>query len=230
MDDLGKIAVIAGIMGALLLFGLLANRPETVQPEVAEVVEESSRVTLPVRKSLELLDPVYSEKAIFHDSTIRVAFQPTFIDEWQVGSRLGFWLHNVSGDVINVLWDRCSLQLPSGNTVAVLSENTITFGSPLGQILSVAPGGDLFDAFLPVTEFEFGEEAPNYSVDVLDDGAFTLVLAIERTARVECLPEGAPMIAPAGGPCGPGSSAGGLMLCPQGQREVVHYTFRFVIR
>lgn len=230
MDDLGKIAVIAGIMGALLLFGVLANRPEPVPAPIAEVVQESTRVVLPANRSLELLDPVYSEKAIYHDGTLRVAFKPTFVNERELESRLEFWLHNVSGDVINVLWDRCSLQLPSGNTVSVVNESMILQGASMGQILSIAPGADLFDAFIPLSEIVWEEEGPVPSVGVLDQGAFTLVLAVERATRGECVAHPQMIQSPPGADCPPGPPAIASVTCSRPGREIVHYTFRFVVR
>lgn len=115
MNDLGKIAVIAGIMGALLLFGVFMQTPKPVVVEPVPVVIEApvAEVTILPQQTLEMLDPVYSEKAVFQDRTIRIAFNGAFTEDG-VESRLPFWLHNVSDDVINILWDRCSIQLPSG--------------------------------------------------------------------------------------------------------------------
>ncbi len=223
MEDLGKVAVIAGIMGALLLFGLLMNQPEP-QPAPADqaaVEEQPAReVTVLPPTSLEMLEPIYSEKAVFQDGTIRIAFDASHTEEG-VESRLPFWIHNVSDDVISILWDRCSMQLPSGNTVNVVNEAGLAYGGSI----SIAPTGDLFDAVIPVTEITWEEEEPTISTSLLDQGTFLFVLAVERgvsdcptpiRARADgprMPPECEPIVAPAGG-----------------DREVAFYTFRFVIR
>ncbi|MGB2983521.1 MAG: hypothetical protein WBC63_06640 [Candidatus Bipolaricaulia bacterium] len=236
MDDLGKVAVIAAIMGAILLVGVIlapTERATVVQEPVAvgePIVEE---VTILQEDSLEMLDPVYSEKAVFQDGTIRIAFDASYTDEG-LESRIPFWIHNVSGDVINILWDRCSIQLPNGNTVKVLSEESLTyFGAPGGTI-SIASSGDLFDAVIPVSEFVW-EEDPGWSVStgVLDAGTFTFVLAIEcgeaRPAKI--MPgRGQQMIEE---DCDDGKGPlpfGKTIELPSEGRNVVYYTFRFVVR
>ncbi len=233
MNDLGKVAVIAAIMGAILLVGMVVA-PTTQEPVVQlepEVIA-SGEVTVLQEDTLEMLDPVYSEKAVFQDGTIRIAFDASYSEEG-LQSRLPFWLHNVSGDVINILWDRCSIQLPNGNTVKVLSEENLTYLGAPGTTISVAPSGDLFDAIIPVSEFDWDQEAGwSVSSDVLDDGTFTFVLAIEcgelrpsglsrmeasRPFGDECKDERIPF--------------GGQMMVksPEG-RSIIYYTFRFVVR
>ena len=221
MNDLGKIAVISAIMGALLLFGLLVYRPEHTAVEPApEVVEEAAaEVTVLPPTSLEMLDPIYSEKAVFQDNTIRIAFNISHTEEG-VESRLPFWLHNISNDVIVVLWDRCSIQLPCGNTVNVINEEGFAYGGPI----SVAPAGDLFDAVIPISEISW-EEEPIVSTGVLDEATFTFVLAIERGTP------GAPMAHRTGSgraELPPGCEPAVTTIA--GEREIVFYTFRFVIR
>ncbi len=237
MNDLGKFAVIGAIMGALLLVGLL------MQPTTVTVEESTPAVTAPAPvvtvvepKSIELLDPMYSEKGVFQDSTIRVAFDVSQ-DETGVETRLPFWLHNTSRGVINVLWDRCSIQLPEGNTVSVMSEESLKFGA--GTALSVAPACDLFDALIPMSAVTWSETGYDFSYGVLDQGIFTVVLAIERDKPMmgehACMKETA---APAEVCSGPAMAQGETgpacpMPCPMGcadGREVVYYTFRFIIR
>jgi len=147
VEDFGKIAVIAGIMGVLLLFGLFmaSNEPVVVEPVPVVVEEPVAEVTILPLQTLEMLDPVYSEKAVFHDDTIRIAFDGAF-NEDGVESKLPFWIHNVSDDVINILWDRCSIQLPCGNTVNTVNEAGPDFFALIGRTISIAPAGDLFDA------------------------------------------------------------------------------------
>jgi len=219
---LGKVAVIAAIMGALLLFGILLNRPEPVvaERELAPVEEPvATEVTVLPPTSLEMLDPIYSEKAVFQDDTIRIAFNVSHTEEG-VESRLPFWLHNISDDVITILWDRCSIQLPCGNTVNVLNEE----GLAIGGSISVAPAGDLFDAVVPVTEIVW-EDDPIVTTGVFDQGTFTFVFAVERGIP------GAPTahrMAPARGEQMPGCEP--TVTTIGGEREIIFYTFRFVVR
>ncbi len=220
MNDLGKIAVIAAIMGALLLFGLLLHQPEpaTVEPVLEPVEEAAAEVTVLPPTSLEMLDPIYSEKAVFQDNTIRIAFNISHTEEG-AESRLPFWLHNISDDVISVLWDRCSMQLPCGNTVNVIHEEGLGYGGSI----SVAPAGDLFDAVIPITEIVWEEEEPIVSTGVLDQATFTLVLAIERG-----VPGAQTAYHTDRGNLPPGCEP--AVTTVAGEREIVFYTFRFVIR
>ena len=239
MEDLGKIAVIAGIMGALLLFGLFmaSNEPVVVEPVVVPVVEEPVvEVAVLSQQTLEMLDPVYSEKAVFHDETIRIAFDGSF-NEDGIESRLPFWIHNVSSDVINILWDRCSIQLPCGNTVNTVNEAGPDYFAPVGRTISIAPAGDLFDAFIPVSEIIWTDETPYLTTDVLDDGIFTLVLAVERAVGSGCVAMPMDRIGQPELGCDPGCEAavvrpeGHKMDMPKAEgREIVYYTFRFVVR
>ncbi len=221
MNDLGKIAVIAAIMGALLLFGLLLNRPEPalVERELAPVEEPVTEVTVLPPTSLEMLDPIYSEKAVFQDDTIRIAFNISHTEEG-VESRLPFWIHNISDDVISILWDRCSIQLPCENTVNVINEEGLAYGGSI----SIAPAGDLFDAVIPITEIVW-EEEPIISTGVLDQATFTFVLAIERGVPKAAM---ARRISNTRGETPPGCEP--VVTMPSWGREIVFYTFRFVIR
>jgi hypothetical protein len=230
VTDFGKFAVIGAIMGALLLVGLLLQ-PAKIEEEVAPVATTvTTEVTVLETKSLELLDPIYSEKAVFQDGAIRVSFDISQ-DAEGIGSRLSFWLHNTSGDVINVLWDRCSIQLPEGNTVSVLSEEGMQYG--MGTALSIAPAGDLFDAMIPMSELTWTEIGYDVSHNVLDQGIFTVVLAIEHgkvMPEAGCMHQVAAVAA-----CGQPAvvAAQPMPACPMGcgdGREVAYYTFRFVIR
>jgi len=241
VEDLGKIAVIAGIMGALLLFGLFmaSDEPVVVESAPVEVVAQEPAVEVNVlsQQTLEMLDPIYSEKAVFHDETIRIAFDGAF-NEDGIESRLPFWIHNVSSDVINILWDRCSIQLPCGNTVNIVNEAGPDYFAAIGRSISIAPAGDLFDAFIPVTEIIWTDGAPSLTTDVLDDGIFTVVLAVERAIESECIMSPREMVRqqPEAG-CEPGCETavvrpeGHKMDMPNAQgRETVYYTFRFVVR
>jgi len=221
VNDLGKIAVIAAIMGALLLFGLLLNRqPAAVEPEELASVEEPvvTEVTVLPPTSLEMLDPIYSEKAVFQDNTIRIAFNVSHTEDG-VESRLPFWLHNISSDVITILWDRCSIQLPCGNTVNVVNEEGFAYGGSI----SIAPAGDLFDAVVPVTEILW-EDDPIVSTRVFDQGMFTFVLALERAAP------GSAMAHRVGTPRADLPGCEPVVTTVAGEREVIFYTFRFVVR
>ena len=213
--------MIAAIMGALLLFGLLVYQPEpaAVEPEIEPIEEAATEVTVLPPTSLEMLDPIYSEKAVFQDETIRIAFNISHTEEG-VESRLPFWIHNISDDVISILWDRCSIQLPCGNTVNIINEEGLAYGGSI----SIAPAGDLFDAVIPITEIVW-EDEPIISTGVLDQATFTFVLAIDR--RV-------PRIAMArqmGDICGELPQAcEPTPKMPSRGREVIFYTFRFIIR
>ena len=236
MNDLGKIAVIAGIMGALLLFGLFlaSDAPEPVAENPTPVVVEEEPMPethVILRQSLEMLDPIYSEKAVFYDDTIRIAFHGAFVED-ELESKIPFWIHNVSDDVINILWDRCSLQLPNGNTVNVVNEAGYEFFAP-GRTISIAPAGDLFDAVIPVSEIVWtDEEGPSLTRGILSEGTFTLVLAVERAAGKGCQhpkmeyrnEDGCPGESSMPKECRtekPEACEG---------REIAYYTFRFVLR
>lgn len=239
MEDLGKIAVIAGIMGALLLFGIFMASDESVAVEqvAAPVVEEPVvEVAVPTQQTLEMLDPIYSEKAVFHDDTIRIAFDAVF-NEDGIESKIPFWIHNVSSDVINILWDRCSMQLPCGNTVNTINEAGPDYFAPIGRSISIAPAGDLFDAFIPVSEIVWTDETPDLTTDVLDDGIFTLVLAVERAVGSNYMTASMDRTRQPENPCDPGCET--AVVRPEGHkmdmprtegREIVYYTFRFVVR
>jgi hypothetical protein len=221
VNDLGKIAVIAAIMGALLLFGLLLNAPVRSARDVVAPVEEPvvTEVTVLPPTSLEMLDPIYSEKAVFQDDTIRIAFNISHTEEG-VESRLPFWIHNISDDVISILWDRCSIQLPCGNTVNIINEEGLAYGGSI----SIAPAGDLFDAVIPVTEIVW-EEEPIISTGVFDQATFTFVLATERGVP---MPAMASRMSNTRGDTPPGCDP--VVTTPSRDREVIFYTFRFVIR
>ncbi len=231
-EDIGKIAVIAGIMGALLLFGLLMHQTEPAVDTAVIEPEPVAEVTVIAQETLEMLDPVYSEKAVYDDRTIRIAFEGAYTEDG-VESRLPFWLHNVSDDVINILWDRCSMQLPNGNTVSIVNENATDLTASVGRTISIAPAGDLFDAFIPVTEIEWTDDGAMLSKGVLEQGTFTLVLAIERAVQPDAATVRQQTAAQrAVSSCDPDSASGAALraLSLGNGREIVYYTFRFVIR
>jgi len=228
-EDLGKIAVIAGIFGAILLAGVLAAPPARDPEPVPEPVVVEEPVTVLQEDTLEMLDPIYSEKAVYQDEVIRISFDASYVDEG-LQSRLPFWVHNVSGDVINILWNRCSLQLPGGNTVKIVNEQSADMLAGFGDTISIAPSGDLFDAVIPVSELLWDDEAGwDVTTGVLDAGPFTLVLAIEHGELRPCIPQ--PDV------CDDEKER------PMGKRMhvmkekddctercLVYYTFRFVVR
>ncbi len=233
-EDIGKIAVIAGILGVLLLFGLLTQTSENAGVAPAEAVSQAApAATIAPQVSLQMLDPSYSEKAIFHDDTIRVAFKGSFTEDG-VQSRLPFWIHNISDDVINILWDRCSIQLPSGNTVNVAHESPSDLIPPIGGTISIAPAGDLYDAIIPITEIDWSDAGTQISTGVFDQGTFVLVLAVERAATTPVAAVRRQVAAPADSTsCAPSDEPMAncrVVAAPQQGREIAYYTFRFVIR
>lgn len=230
-NDLVKLAVIGAIMGALLLFGLLLYKPAepvAVAPVAVAPAPETTikEVTIVHTQSLELLDPVYSEKAVFQDDTLRVSFNASFVEEG-FESRIPLWIHNVSGDVITILWDRCSIQLPGGNTVGILTEESLKYGT--GPALSIASTCDLFDALIPVSEISWTDDGYDVTTGILDQGTFTVVLAVERAAACPHVPpcvETPPVLDECGEPVLPMP----VKTCDCSAREVVYYTFRFIVR
>ena len=196
--DVQKIAIIAAIFGVLLLGGLSINQQQAPQPVVEQPVVEEAPVA--PQLSLEMLGPVYSEKAVYSDDLIRISFKTPLTDNG-IESALPFWLHNASGDVITVLWDRCSLQLPSGNTVNIVNKGPKDGAKlPLaGRIISIAPGADLFDTIVPVSEVSKTDTTWTLTTDVLNQGPFQFVLALEVSG--DCAPQ-----------------------------QIKYYTFQFIIR
>jgi len=174
--DIGKLAIVAAIMGVLLLGGLFLNQEQAPAPEVVPV-EAPAPVVVP-QLSLEMLGPAYSEKAVYDDEAIHIAFKPAITDAGVVKSSLGFWLHNISSDVVTVLWDRCSLQLPSGNTVNIVNGAAFD-GISDKSAIAIAPDGDLFDSVIPISEITTDADGSSISTDVLDKGPFQFVLALE---------------------------------------------------
>jgi len=198
VDDIVKIGIISAVMAALLLGGL-ALRYTTVAPEVTEVAETTEINVLPP-KSLEMLDPVYSEKAVYQDDTIRISFDAAYTADG-VESKLPFWLHNASDDVVTILWNLCSIQLPSANTVNIVHEEQLSLFGPLASPpISIAPGGDLFDAVFPLSEVDWTDDGWSVSSNVLDQGPFLFVLALEASDPY----------------------------CTE--HQIKYYTFRFIIR
>lgn len=210
-DDLSKILIMVAVLGALLVGGLALQPAKTTAletPAVTETKTETKTVVLP-QVSLEMLDPAYSEKGVYEDDTIRISFKASQTEKG-VESRLPFWFHNMSKDVVAVLWDRCSMQLPAGNTVNITTDDQLNgaYYVPSSTPLSIAPCGDLFGTLIPVSEVCWFDgtctddgDCPSYttSTGVLDKGPFLVVFAVEKSG--EC-----------------------------GTREIKHYTFRLVIR
>ena len=200
--DIGKLAIIAAIFGVLLLGGLYINQQQAPEPAPQPVVEQPVVAEAPVapQLSLEMLGPIYSEKAVYSDDLIRMSFKTPLTDNG-IESALPFWLHNASGDVITVLWDRCSLQLPSGNTVNIVNKGIDGGVQPLvaSRVISIAPGGDLFDTVVPVSEGALTDANWTLTTNVLNQGPFQFVLALE-----------------VGGDYAP--------------QQIKYYTFQFIIR
>jgi hypothetical protein len=198
--DIGKLAIIAAIFGVLLVGGLFINQQQAPAPEPAQVVDQTPAVQAAPQLSLEMLGPVYSEKAVYQDDLIRMSFKTPLTDNG-IESDLPFWLHNASGEVITVLWDRCSLQLPSGNTVNVVNRGPdgAIADSLADRLISIAPGGDLFDTIVPVSEITQVDGGLALTTDVLSQGPFQFVLALQ-----------------VGGDCSP--------------QQIKYYTFQFIIR
>jgi len=198
--DIGKLAIIAAIFGVLLVGGLFINQQQAPAPETAPVVDQTPAVQAAPQLSLEMLGPVYSEKAVYQDDLIRMSFKTPLTDNG-IESDLPFWLHNASGEVITVLWDRCSLQLPSGNTVNIVNRGPdgAIADSLADRLISIAPGGDLFDTIVPISEITQVDGELALTTDVLSQGPFQFVLALQ-----------------VGGDCSP--------------QQIKYYTFQFIIR
>ena len=198
--DIGKLAIIAAIFGVLLVGGLFINQQQAPAPEPAPVVDQAPAVPAAPQLSLEMLGPVYSEKAVYQDGLIRMSFKTPLTDNG-IESDLPFWLHNASGEVITVLWDRCSLQLPSGNTVNIVNRGPAgaIADSLADRLISIAPGGDLFDTIVPISEITQEDGGLALTTDVLSQGPFQFVLALQ-----------------VGGDCSP--------------QQIKYYTFQFIIR
>jgi len=164
--------IIFGVaLAALLIGGIALNQP-------APTPAPQPQVSLP-QKTLEMLGPVYSEKGIFQDDTIYVSFKASIDGDNTVESRIPIWLHNVSSDAVVVLWDRCSITLQDGNTVPLVPESHLTATEALPDVITIAPGGDLFDALIPVTEITRTDGGYTVSTGELDQGPFLLTLAVE---------------------------------------------------
>ena len=200
--DIGKLAIIAAIFGVLLLGGLFINQQQSPTPAPQPVVDQVPAASAPAapQLSLEMLGPVYSEKAVYTDDLIRISFKTPLIDDG-IESALPFWLHNASGEVITVLWERSSLQLPSGNTVNIVNKGPDGTIKPVlaNKAIALAPGGDLFDTIVPISEIIQADGGLALTTGLLDQGPFQLVLALQ-----------------VGGDCTP--------------EQIKYYTFQFIIR
>ena len=177
MDNNTTLIVFGVALVALLIGGLALNQP-------APAPAPDTQVSVP-QKTLEMLGPVYSEKGIFQDDTIYVSFKASINGDNAVESRIPIWIHNVSSDAIVILWDRCSITLPNGNTVPIVPESRLNSTKDLPHVLTIAPDGDLFDALIPITEFTKNDGGYTLSTGVLDRGPFLLTLAME-TAGGSC--------------------------------------------
>jgi len=186
-DDLVKIGIVAAIMGALLLGGL-ALRYTTAVREVPEVTEEVEVSVLPL-PTLEMLDPTYSEKAVYADCGIRISFEVFYTSSGEVESKLAFWLHNAADDVIAVDWNRCSMQLPSGDTVNIVHEEQVgIFKTAISPPTTIAPGSDLFSTVFPISEVDWTADDWTVTTGVLGEGPFKFVLALEAAGDIQYFP------------------------------------------
>ncbi|UCF10058.1 MAG: hypothetical protein JSW65_08380 [Candidatus Bipolaricaulota bacterium] len=180
MDDALRIGIVAGLMTLLLLMGLALrpSEPEAEEPlPVAEVVQEEDCAVIQ-DLTLEMLDPVYSEKAVFDDGLIRASFDVAQSADG-IESGLSLWLHNSTDDAIVVHWDLCSFQLPDSDTVNIVHEDQAgEFAEWLPSTLTLGPGGDLFTTIYPIGDVEMLEGWCG-SFGVLTEGPFSFVLAIE---------------------------------------------------
>lgn len=163
--------VIFGVAVAALLIGGIAMNQSAPIPQVATP-----------QKTLEMLGPVYSEKGIYQDDVIHVSFKALINKSNKVESEISMWLHNVAGNAIVVDWDRCSLDLPNGNTVHIVPKAWLTAPRALPHVITLAPGGDLFATLVPVTEIYRANGTYTISTEVLDKGPFLLTLAIEAAS------------------------------------------------
>ena len=180
MSDTVKMGLVFAVMGLLVLGGV------SMQPFTVKVTE----VNVLPEKKLELLDPEYSEKAVYADCNVRIIFEisqaPTGVE-----SKLSFWVHNLTNEVIAVVWDRCSMQLPNANTVNIIHEGQAPndpwrFMMRSGSFppTAIAPHGELFDTVIPLSEISLNdasgaEAAFSVTTDLLDEGPFMFVLAME---------------------------------------------------
>lgn len=180
MSDTVKMGLVFAVMGLLVLGGM-SMRPLSTKVTEINVLPE---------KKLELLDPEYSEKAVYADCNVRVIFE---ISQAPAGveSKLSFWLHNLTNEVITVVWDRCSMQLPNANTVNIIHEGQAPndpwrFMTRSGSFppTAIAPHGELFDTVIPISEISLNEASDrdaafSVTTDLLDEGPFLFILAME---------------------------------------------------
>jgi hypothetical protein len=180
VSDTVKMGLVFAVMGLLVLGGM-SMRPLSTKVTEINVLPE---------KKLELLDPEYSEKAVYADCNVRVIFEisqaPTVVE-----SKLSFWLHNLTNEVITVVWDRCSMQLPNANTVNIIHEGQAPndpwrFMTRSGSFppTAIAPHGELFDTVIPISEISLNEASDrdaafSVTADLLDEGPFMFILAME---------------------------------------------------
>ena len=145
-------------------------------------IESVSGVS-PSQKILRILSPCFSREAEYSDCAIRLSFEASYDEDGRAESRLAFWLHNTSSQVIAVDWDRCSIQLPDGDTVNVVHEDQL--GTASSPPTTLAPGGDLFDAVFPVSEVAWTGEGWTATSGVLDQGPFSFILALDMGGRIQ---------------------------------------------
>ncbi|MCD6141175.1 hypothetical protein J7J55_00390 [Candidatus Bipolaricaulota bacterium] len=175
MNDTTTLIVFGVAVAVLLIGGLALN-----QPPPAPEPEPAPQVTVP-QKTLEMLGPVYSEKGVFQDDALYISFKAAIDGDNKVESKIPVWIHNVSSDAIVILWDRCSITMQDGNTVPLVPESHLTATEALPDVITIAPGGDLFEALIPVTEITRTDGGYTLSTEAIDQGPFLLTLAVEAT-------------------------------------------------
>lgn len=158
----------------------------STQVPVSEIESVSGLSPIPSQKALRILSPCFSREAEYSDCYIQVTFEPSYDVDGRAESRLAFWLRNTSAQVIAVVWDRCSIQLPDGDTVNVVHEDQLgALGTASSPPTTLAPGGDLFDAIFPVSEMAWTGEGWILSSGVLDQGPFSFILALDMEGRIQ---------------------------------------------
>lgn len=186
-----RVWVAIGFLTVLLLgaftFNLVSRITAPASPEVTPSLPQVfGLASTPVQKRLRMLSPFFSQTATYGDCVIEVSFDGSYTADGKVESRLPLWLHNTSNSVIAVVWDRCSLQLPNGDTVNILHEDQLgSFGTASSPPTTLAPGGSLVDAVFPVSEVEWTDRGWVVSSGVLDRAPFSFILAIDVGGRIQ---------------------------------------------
>jgi hypothetical protein len=177
-----RIGLFIGAMLALVVLGVVLSPAGEEEAVTEPVVVEEAPTTVIQDLTLEMLDPVYSEKAVFDDGIIRASFDITQTADG-VESGLSLWLHNSADEALVLHWDRCSFQLPSADTVNLVHEDqAMELGAWVPSTLTIAPGGDLFTTLYPAGDTQLGDGEWIPSVGLLSTGPFGVVLTLEAAS------------------------------------------------